>query len=78
MKVWGWTNPVLADEAGGIIAGHARILAARQLRYGEVPVTRSRAVRHRAGGEDLSVQRQVTRGCLQTAVRVQAKRQDQN
>ena len=44
MKEWGWTNPVLADEAGGVIAGHARILAARQLRYGEVPVTRSRAV----------------------------------
>ena len=31
MKEWGWTNPVLADEAGGVIAGHARILAARQL-----------------------------------------------
>jgi len=38
MKEWGWTNPVLADEAGGVIAGHARILAARQLGYGEVPV----------------------------------------
>ena len=21
MKEWGWTNPVLADEAGGVIAG---------------------------------------------------------
>ena len=38
MKEWGWTNPVLADEAGGVIAGYARILAARQLGYGEVPV----------------------------------------
>jgi hypothetical protein len=38
MKEWGWTNPVLADEAGGVIAGHARILAARQLGYGEIPV----------------------------------------
>jgi ParB-like chromosome segregation protein Spo0J len=38
MKEWGWTNPVLADEAGGVIAGHARILAARQLGYAEVPV----------------------------------------
>ena len=38
MKEWGWTNPVLADEAGGVIAGHARILAARQLGYGKVPV----------------------------------------
>jgi hypothetical protein len=24
MKEWGWTNPVLADEAGGVISGHAR------------------------------------------------------
>jgi hypothetical protein len=38
MKEWGWTNPVLADEAGGVIAGHARILTARQLGYEEVPV----------------------------------------
>jgi hypothetical protein len=38
MKEWSWTNPVLADEAGGVIAGHARILAARQLGYAEVPV----------------------------------------
>jgi ParB-like chromosome segregation protein Spo0J len=38
MKEWGWMNPVLADEAVGVIAGHARILAARQLGYAEVPV----------------------------------------
>jgi ParB-like chromosome segregation protein Spo0J len=38
MKEWGWTNPVLADEVGGVIAGHARILAARQLGIAEVPV----------------------------------------
>ena len=38
LKEWGWTNPVLADEAGGVIAGHARILAARQLGIAEVPV----------------------------------------
>jgi ParB-like chromosome segregation protein Spo0J len=38
MQEWGWTNPVLADEAGGVICGHARILAARQLGYAEVPV----------------------------------------
>jgi hypothetical protein len=37
-KEWGWTNPVLADEAGGVIAGAGRILAARQLGYAEVPV----------------------------------------
>jgi DNA modification methylase len=38
MKEWGWTNPVLADEAGGLISGHGRILAARQLGITEVPV----------------------------------------
>src|SRR4051812_4319538 len=38
MREWGWTNPVLADEAGGVIAGAGRILAARQLGYAEVPV----------------------------------------
>ena len=35
---WGWTTPVLIDEAGGIIAGHGRVLAARQLALPDVPV----------------------------------------
>lgn len=30
--------PVLIDEAGGLIAGHARVLAARELGISEVPV----------------------------------------
>ena len=34
----GWTVPVLVDEAGGIIAGHARLLAARKLGWVDVPV----------------------------------------
>jgi DNA modification methylase len=38
MKEWGWTNPVLADEEGQIIAGHGRVLAARRLGIAEVPV----------------------------------------
>jgi hypothetical protein len=38
MREWGWTNPVLVDEAGSVIAGHGRILAARQLGFTEVPV----------------------------------------
>ncbi len=38
MKEWGWTNPVLVDEAGTIIAGHGRVLAARQLGIEDVPV----------------------------------------
>jgi hypothetical protein len=38
MREWGWTSPVLADEEGGLIAGHARLLAARQLGIAEIPV----------------------------------------
>jgi ParB-like chromosome segregation protein Spo0J len=35
---WGWTTPVLIDEAGMIIAGHGRVLAARKLGLTDVPV----------------------------------------
>jgi ParB-like chromosome segregation protein Spo0J len=35
---WGFTFPILIDENDGIIAGHARQLAALQLRLNEVPV----------------------------------------
>jgi len=38
IQEWGWTTPVLIDEAGGIIAGHGRIMAARKLNIEEVPV----------------------------------------
>jgi DNA modification methylase len=38
IREWGWTIPVLVDEAGMIIAGHGRILAARKLGLQEVPV----------------------------------------
>ena len=31
MVEFGWTNPVLVDEQGGILAGHGRLLAARKL-----------------------------------------------
>jgi hypothetical protein len=34
----GWTVPILADEEGVIIAGHARLQAAKLLRRREVPV----------------------------------------
>ncbi len=37
MKEFGFTNPVLIDEAGGIIAGHGRVQAARRLNLQEVP-----------------------------------------
>jgi hypothetical protein len=38
VKEWGWTTPVLVSEDGGLIAGHARVLAARQLGIAEIPV----------------------------------------
>ncbi len=38
MRSWGWTNPVLVDERGGIIAGHGRVMAAQRLGLDEVPV----------------------------------------
>jgi DNA modification methylase len=40
MVEFGWTNPVLVDEEGGILAGHGRLLAARKLGLAEVPVIR--------------------------------------
>ena len=38
IQTFGWTNPILVDPEGVIIAGHARTLAARKLRMTEVPV----------------------------------------
>jgi hypothetical protein len=38
MREFGFTNPVLVDGANGIIAGHGRVMAARQLGMAEVPV----------------------------------------
>ncbi len=38
IREWGWTVPVLCDEAGILIAGHGRVLAARQLGLTDVPV----------------------------------------
>lgn len=37
IKEFGWTNPVLIDETGGIIAGHGRVLAGRKLGIDRVP-----------------------------------------
>jgi len=37
---FGFCNPVLVDESGGIIAGHGRILAARKLGLADVPCIR--------------------------------------
>jgi len=35
---FGWTNPILVDGNAGIIAGHGRLLAARELGMATVPV----------------------------------------
>ena len=37
IKEFGFNNPVLIDETGGIIAGHGRVLAARKLSLDKVP-----------------------------------------
>jgi len=37
IKEFGFTNPVLIDGQGGIIAGHGRIMAAQKLKMEEVP-----------------------------------------
>jgi ParB-like chromosome segregation protein Spo0J len=38
MREFGWTNPILVGADDDVIAGHARLLAARQLGMTEVPV----------------------------------------
>lgn len=38
IREFGWTNPILVDGESGVIAGHGRLLAARQLGLTEVPV----------------------------------------
>ena len=37
IKEFGFTNPVLIDEEGGLIAGHGRVLAARKLNLDKIP-----------------------------------------
>lgn len=48
MMEWGWTNPVLQDEEGVLVAGHGRIMAAQKLvaagheRFATAPVMTAR------------------------------------
>jgi ParB-like chromosome segregation protein Spo0J len=37
IREFGWTNPILIDGDRGVIAGHGRIAAARELGMAEVP-----------------------------------------
>jgi len=50
IKEWGWTSPALVGEDGGLIAGHARVLAARQLGIAEIPVGSRERHGQRGGG----------------------------
>src|ERR1035438_3182844 len=38
IEEFGWTNPILVDRNNVVIAGHARLLAAKKLKLVEVPV----------------------------------------
>ncbi len=38
IREFGFSNPILIDEDGGVIAGHGRLSAARQLGLADVPV----------------------------------------
>lgn len=40
IREFGFTNPVLIDEVGGIIAGHGRVMGARKLGFEQVPCIR--------------------------------------
>ncbi|WP_126284508.1 ParB/Srx family N-terminal domain-containing protein [Burkholderia stagnalis] len=37
LREFGWTNPILIDDDGNVIAGHGRLLAARKLDYAVAP-----------------------------------------
>lgn len=37
IKKYGWTNPILIDEYGEVIAGHGRLLAAEKIGFDQVP-----------------------------------------
>ena len=37
IREWGWTMPILVDEASNVIAGHGRIMAAQKLGIEDVP-----------------------------------------
>ncbi len=40
IETFGWTNPILIDGSGGVIAGHGRLAAAKLLGIGRVPTIR--------------------------------------
>ena len=53
IREWGWTNPILVDEDGGLIAGHGRLLAARKLGLTQIPTMVAKSA-HRTGANACS------------------------
>jgi ParB-like chromosome segregation protein Spo0J len=47
---WGWTNPVLVDEQGVLIAGNGRVAAAARLGLKSIPVLVARLDRRGEAG----------------------------
>ena len=45
IREFGWTNPVLLDGENGIIAGHARVEAAKRIGLTDIPASNSRGCR---------------------------------
>lgn len=41
IREWGWTQPILIDEADVVIAGHGRLYAAQKVGLKEVPCVRA-------------------------------------
>src|SRR6267143_16462 len=44
IRKWGWTNPVLVDEEGNLLAGHGRVAAAPRAGATSIPGSTSPAV----------------------------------
>lgn len=40
IRTFGWTDPILVDAEAGVIAGHGRLAAAKQLGIERVPIIR--------------------------------------
>ena len=56
IRAFGFTNPILADPHGNLIAGHGRLRAAREMGLSEVPVIElARALPSVAVGEAVTV-----------------------
>jgi ParB-like chromosome segregation protein Spo0J len=51
IREFGFTNPVLIDANGTIIAGHGRVMAAKKLGLDEVPCLRLQSIARFRSGE---------------------------